>query len=66
MTIICNTQGGFGNHMLVYMLACILNDKMKTIGKVTSPKKSIEVSFIIEIAEYTCSVVSSISPSPNL
>ena len=29
--IVCNLQGGFGNHLLCYFLGCILADKFKTL-----------------------------------
>ena len=37
MTVICHCRGGFGNHMLVYMLGCILGNKMnKSVVVITN------------------------------
>ena len=52
--------------LLCYTLLNNRIDKIEIIGTETIPKKSTEVSFIIDIAECTCSFVRMISPSPSL
>lgn len=31
MTILCKLRGGFGNHLSIFMLACILNNKLNSL-----------------------------------